>query len=364
MRGVDRPGIAPRRSRLIPAALLAAAVAMLPTGLVAQDAAAPPIADVAPAADPASSTATASSTAATEQPPVADPALTTPLALDRSDRITLPVHIGGVGPFAFVVDTGAERTVIARELAERLGLMPTGRARVIGIASSTFTDLYTLDALDLPSLPLSPGRVPSFSHGNIGAAGLIGIQSLEQHRVVIDFRNRRVDVRPSPRSSRAVDDEFDRDAIVVTARRTAGRMILSNAEIGGRRIDVIVDTGAQTSIGNLALRDLVQRLPRQRRGELVPDTLTDISGARIAAQRGQLRSIDVGGFDFRDLPIMFAASPAFVELGLVERPAILLGMDALQLFDRVAIDFTNRRVTFDLPDTGSVDRSRLAAAAP
>jgi hypothetical protein len=38
-------------------------------------------------------------------------------------------------------------------------------------------------------------------------------------------------------------------------------------------------------------------------------------------------------------------------LKLNARPAILLGMDALKLFDRVVIDFANRRVGFDLPDS-------------
>jgi hypothetical protein len=40
---------------------------------------------------------------------------------------------------------------------------------------------------------------------------------------------------------------------------------------------------------------------------------------------------------------------------------MLLGMDALRLFERVAIDFTNRRVTFDMPDGARrPDNSQLA----
>ena len=49
------------------------------------------------------------------------------------------------------------------------------------------------------------------------------------------------------------DDVLGLDAIVVTARNSAGRLILSDARIDGRRVDVIVDTGAQTSVGNPAL---------------------------------------------------------------------------------------------------------------
>ncbi len=54
--------------------------------------------------------------------------------------------------------------------------------------------------------------------------------------------------------------------------------------------------------------------------------------------------------DVNDLPVSFADGQAFRALGLVERPALLLGMDSLALFDRVEIDFPNKRVVFDLPE--------------
>ena len=55
---------------------------------------------------------------------------------DSSDRLTVPVRIGNNGPYDFLIDTGAERTVLARGLAERLGLVPNGRATLIGVAGS------------------------------------------------------------------------------------------------------------------------------------------------------------------------------------------------------------------------------------
>lgn len=273
-----------------------------------------------------------------------------PIALDRSNRMTLPVTLAGQGPFGFIVDTGSERTVISRELAERLGLPSAGRARVIGLAEIVTADLYSIADLQLSQVPLSGLRVPAFSEYNLGAPGLIGIDSLENHRLLIDFVAGRMDLRASPRSrAPRRDSEVDGDAIVVVARRVAGRMILSNAMLDGRRIDVIVDTGAQSSVGNLALQRLVARAGGQRRGSLIAGQLTSVTGDKLDVQMGQIARITVGGFDFTDLPIAYADSPAFTTLGLNRRPALLLGMDALRLFDRVVVDFTNRRVTFDLP---------------
>lgn len=280
-----------------------------------------------------------------------EPLFVQPIMLDRSDRMTLPIHIGGQGPFGFVVDTGAERSVVSNEIAGRLGLATAGRARIVGIAETVTADMFHLRDVRLRDVRLGDVVVPAFSQTNIGGPGLIGIDSLENHRLLIDFVAGRMDIRPSERSRRPRRDPEidDGDAIVVVARRLAGRMILSNAELNGRRIDVIVDTGAQSSIGNLALMRLVRR-EGMRSGGTSTGQITGVTGATMPVQVGQIERLKIGGVDFTDLPVAYANSPAFTALGLEQRPALLLGMDALRLFDRVSVDFANRRVTFDLPD--------------
>ena len=65
---------------------------------------------------------------------------------DSTTRMTVPVSIGAAGPFPCVVDTGSERTVISRELAERLALGAGGSAMVHSMTGSERVDtclLYT-----------------------------------------------------------------------------------------------------------------------------------------------------------------------------------------------------------------------------
>ena len=50
---------------------------------------------------------------------------------ERDDRMTVPVHVSGQGPFRFLVDTGADHTAISREIAGRLGLARNERRRCI-----------------------------------------------------------------------------------------------------------------------------------------------------------------------------------------------------------------------------------------
>ena len=58
--------------------------------------------------------------AATPEPVAGDvPPASTTVAVgeDLSRRMTVPVTVNGQGPFHFVIDTGADRTVISKELA-------------------------------------------------------------------------------------------------------------------------------------------------------------------------------------------------------------------------------------------------------
>jgi hypothetical protein len=54
-------------------------------------------------------------TPALTPPPVQtpDPVLYLDASLDADDRLTIPVMINGQGPFQFIVDTGADRSVLS-----------------------------------------------------------------------------------------------------------------------------------------------------------------------------------------------------------------------------------------------------------
>ncbi len=292
----------------------------------------------APASSPLSSPAPASG----ELVPVIQP-----FDLDATRRMAVPVMVEGKGPYSFLVDTGSERTVIARELAQRLKLADGQKLRIATIGSSTLVPSFQIASLEMTHLRLRPFDAPALAGRHIGAPGLIGVDMLENQRVLIDFRDETMQiVETAPRARPVIRDS---DAIVVTARNSAGRLILSDARIAGRRVDVIVDTGAQTSVGNPALQRLILKR-RENRLPLFPVVLNAVSGEQVTAQRTILKRIRINGVDVTDLPVSFADAHAFHALGLGDRPALFLGMDGLAVFDRVEMDFPNKRIIFDLPD--------------
>lgn len=265
--------------------------------------------------------------------------------VDRSDRMTVPVSINGSITYPFVVDTGAERTVIANDLAKTLKLEQGPQLKLATITGTAFADSYMIENLTMNTINVELIEAPGLERSNLGAYGLLGIDSLEDHKVLLDFKNATMDVLPSKRKSAL--GKLERGMIVVTAKRKAGRMILSDAEVGGVKVDIILDTGAQTSMANYALRDRLRK--RDMRFDYVPVRMRSVTGEVLEGDFTQVRDISIGGVTISDLPVTFADNYAFTALKLQRKPAILLGMDALKLFDRVMVDFSNRRVGFDLP---------------
>ena len=44
------------------------------------------------------------------------------------DRMTVPVRLSGAGPYQFLVDTGADRTAVSRDIVAKLKLAAAGGA--------------------------------------------------------------------------------------------------------------------------------------------------------------------------------------------------------------------------------------------
>ena len=268
---------------------------------------------------------------------------------DSSDRLTVPVRIGKNGPYDFLIDTGAERTVLARGLAERLGLVPNGRATLVGVAGSLAVDLVDVAEVRLGSRSFYGLSAPLLEGSHIGADGIIGLDGLRNRRVLIDFKRNLI----------AVDDAKQLGGnrgfeIVVRARRRGDQLIMTNALVDGIKTDVVIDTGSQNTLGNRAL----QRAMAKRR---TPEktSLTSVTGQSIDADLLFARRVTIGNLDFTDLAMVFADAPPFERLGLSEKPAMLLGMGQLRAFQRVAIDFQERKILFDLPPDSETTGSRV-----
>ncbi len=153
-----------------------------------------------------------------------------------------------------------------------------------------------------------------------------------------------------PSASREIRD--DGDAIVIQAARRGGRLVVTEARINGRKLTVVLDTGAQVSIGNDALRRQLGR--SAPRGNQIVE-LQSVTGAKISGEYTFVRELSLGGVTLSNLAVVFADAHTFKQLSLDDRPALLLGMNAMRAFRKVSIDFANRKFRVLLPEHSALD---------
>lgn len=260
-------------------------------------------------------------------------------------RLTVPVSINGSAPVPFVVDTGSERTVISTELGERLGLTKGPQLKLATVSGLHISDSFRLDRLQMNDISVAGIEAPALKRSDMGAYGLLGVDSLGGNRLRLDFQRNVMTILPAAAKTAPIVNTPD--IITVVAKKRAGRLVLTGARLNGMKIDVVIDTGAQNSMGNRALRKKLKR--SQRSGEYSDIGLQSVTGEVIDGDYTLIRKVTFGNVKLSGLPVTFTQQHAFDALNLSHRPALLLGMDALRLFDSVEIDFVNRRVAFDMP---------------
>lgn len=287
-----------------------------------------------------------------------DPSESHSLDYDRlhDDRMTVPVSIGGIGAYRFIIDTGSERTVISRELAETLFLDASD-----DVVLSTVLDVQRVPTVLIPEMgfgerTMEGVQAPALERRNIGAAGMLGIDALEDHQVVLDFDRREMTLTPSRFRDR---NPSGQNIIIVRARTRLGRLVLADVQIDGTNITAIVDTGSSFSIGNYALRDRLVRRGRMEADQRV--NVTAVTGTSMDVEYTIAERVRIGRVVLNALPIAFADSELFHQLELDDRPAMLLGMNALRAFDRVSIDFGNRALRLEIPSRSDPRRRQFAA---
>ena len=282
------------------------------------------------------------------------PDATTPVDLLKFEtdqkRMTVPVSIGAKGPYRFVIDTGAERSVVSRELAGSLNLASGRRIRVTTMTGTSDLGTFLLPEVRAGSVSPATLEAPVVEASNLGAVGMLGLDALQGHTVLIDFDKNVMEVRTATRKQMQTGP----DDVIVRAKNVYGQLIVTNAHYRDRKIAVVIDTGSPISIGNTALLRRVRT--EKSLGEI---RMLSVTGQYLTADYRVIDQIEIAGIEFHSIPLAFAEALPFKRFGLSDTPALMLGMDTLRLFRRVQIDFANREVRFTLPKSavnGAFDR--------
>jgi predicted aspartyl protease len=278
---------------------------------------------------------------------------------DAEQHMTIEVMLNGKGPYHFVVDTGSEKSVISDRVAAELGLITSGEVRVTGIARKVSANLVRVREMAFGPIVRNDLNLPVLPWTDLLADGFLGLDAIRGCRVTFDFRKKVLRIE-HPRST-VPFDESGRQTIVVRATGNSGRLKTTDCTVDGIGTTMFLDTGAQLSIGNPALRDALLR----RNRNLAPAGTIDIfgiTGGQIAGVAYPIKAIRVHSLMFGTGVVAIADVSIFNDWGLANRPALMLGMDFLRQFGGVSIDYRRKEILFEM--SGLIDNGPSPVGTP
>lgn len=264
--------------------------------------------------------------------------------------LTVPVRINDRGPYAFAIDSAANASVIAADLALGLELADAGEVTMHTVvageqARTVRATRVRTGALDVRNVRLVVADRPAMD----GLDGLLGTDLLAGLRLVLNFRGRtRVNVtRPRRGGDRGRDGlRLDARAPTTGEQRFNGLLMI---EALARTVPckVIVDTGAKMTIINSVLAERANAQPL-----VLPDgtTLSRVvspTGRGATAEAMLLPELQLGGVQLTRIPVLVGDFHTFSVWGLADQPAMLLGVDLLGLFRTVTIDLRRGELVLD-----------------
>ena len=269
---------------------------------------------------------------------------------DRVGRVMAPVYINDVGPFAFLVDTGASSSVIGPRVAARLKLVPAPeRTKLLrGITGSERVPTVSIGRLTAGQIQLESRDLPMVEPRVFADAdGIFGVDAFSQGCLFVNFAEKRVSILQTrcPR----VSEQWE----VLRAEMRFGGLAVVPARIGKVKVHAIIDTGAERSLGNRAL--LVAAGLEKKLAD--PDSATVVSAATSQLVPGNIIKTPIfrmGSVAITNMRIVFGDFEVFQLWEVNDEPAIVLGMDVLGTTSAMMLDFTRKELNILPSITGDM----------
>ncbi len=244
---------------------------------------------------------------------------------DEPNRVLVDLAPEGGKPFVMLLDTGASASVVTPLMARSLGVTvrrtkgtPYRRATRLGRDLQFWVDTESSDT----------GSKTGWEYG------LLGGEFMDDYVVELDFPGRKV--RFLDPKAYQVPEAVEAPDEAVLRFKLADTRILVPIEVGGKSVDVLLDTGAGDNaiLSGGAARKLgidADRLP-------VFGTAGTVMGP-MQVKLYESASFKFGGFDFDPLPLLIAPR-GWYNMGPNDS---VIGYDVLRHFV-VRIDYPRRRL--------------------
>jgi predicted aspartyl protease len=271
-----------------------------------------------------------------------DPLFAAPTRIDRIGRVMTHVKINGKGPFRFVIDTGASRSTLAPHLAKALNLQQAiGRNVMLnGVTGVAEVPTVAVDSLEIGALKFVNQNLPVIFTSIMGNAdGILGVAGFHDQRIDVDFKRDRVTVLES--TGRRPHFSM----VTARAQRNATGLMILDVRVGRRiKAKAVIDTGAERTLGNLALQEAMNKGRRKKRepvSAVVHGATPDIADGDVQ----EIKEASIGDMKLSNLEVIFGDFHVFKLWELDKEPALLVGMDMLGVLERLVIDYRRNEVS-------------------
>jgi predicted aspartyl protease len=263
-----------------------------------------------------------------------------PTETDRAGRVVAPIHINGRGPYRFIIDTGANRSALSQRLAQALGLIPTRQGEVHSVYGVAPAPIVSAQSLSYENIALPSTDLPILGGGVLaGEHGLLGADGMEGRRLLLDFERGCIEI-VSSRGARGLAGW-----VQLRGELRFGQLIVVRGRISGVRVNVLLDTGSDTSLANMALYEALEA--RLRR--ITPQRALTANAPILLNRAILIRRLELGPMQANNFPAYVGDFHVFSLWNMVDEPTLLLGMDVISKSRAMAIDYGRGSVYFRAP---------------
>lgn len=225
----------------------------------------------------------------------------------RGDRLLVTVRIDGK-PRVMVLDTGASITAISTRTARELGIQSATTMSINGDiqAGVGLVRSLSIGLADHRNVEVAIVDLPNARNSSVPFDGILGLDILTRHDLVLDFRDRTIALYPP--GAIVENSLWPGMAKVALERDSRGLMRLDVKIDDHPPIRALLDLGAPITVINRASAKLLG----------------------VSRPMFQVASMTVGNVELARRTLLVRDLPVFERAGLADQPAILLGSDVFE----------------------------------
>jgi len=257
--------------------------------------------------------------------------------LVRNTLIVVSLMAGEEGPFDFVLDTGADRTLVDPSIVSRLSLVSLDRVQqttLAGVQTLTRGSIHTLSAgpVHVENLLVLVQDLTELRKLDSHIKGIAGQDFLSHFNYLLDYRRHSIRIELASE----IRDLMQGDRVPMET--SENRMIVeSEAQSPGRaKLRLLLDSGANSLVLIHIASSQAVNLPTEERG------LEVTSSGQIGLNVGRVHALTVGSEQFHDIAVALPAAEPAERIGDGLLPTALF--QALYVNNRESFVVFNPRV--------------------